>query len=342
MMLETREENPTMDNAARREYSNRISEVSRGFMKSQILMVANAGGVFALLEDPKSAEEVATGLSWSARGTRMLLDALLALEFVSKSDGRYRNLEIASACLVPGRPGYQGDIINHSLNIWQAWSGLGEAVASGKCAARTQGDRSEKDLRDFILGMKNIAVMSAQEMLEAVDLSPYKNLLDVGGGPGTYSMIFLNAHPEMRATLFDLPPTVAIAREQVGQAGLNDRFAFIEGDLYKDDFGSGYDLVLVSNIIHMMSPEATEDLFRKCHEALAPGGMLIVKDFICNNDRSGPPFGLIFALNMLVATEEGGTYTFDEIEQWCANAGFTMGRSVELTEQSHFWLAEKE
>jgi len=269
----------------------------------------------------------------------MLLGALLALDLVEKDGDRYWNAPVATACLVPGAPKDRTGIIRHAANGWDAWSRLSEAVVTGTGAPVEI--RNEAERRDFINGMNNIAKESARQVAAAIDLSPYRHVLDAGGGPGAYTIAFLQAHPQMCATIFDLPEVIPMARERVIHAGLQDRVRFLPGDLTVDAFGSGYDLVLVSNIIHSFSAEANRKLVRKCYEALEPGGLLIIKDFLVNNDRSGPPFSLIFALQMLVRTGVGDTYTIDEVKEWTDTAGFARGELVELTPQTRLWVAHK-
>jgi SAM-dependent methyltransferase len=189
--------------------------------------------------------------------------------------------------------------------------------------------------------MSDVAKFSARQLLDILDLSAYRHLLDLAGGPATYTMAFLEAYPDMRATLFDLPEVVEIAREQVEAAGLTDRVTFLPGDLTTDDYGSGYDLVLLSNIIHSFSPETNLEMVRKCHDALDSGGTLVIKDFLVDNDRSGPAFSLMFALNMLVNTRDGDTYTFAEVEEWTREAGFVDGEVHNMTPQTRMWVAKK-
>jgi SAM-dependent methyltransferase len=274
------------------------------------------------------------------RAARMLLDGLVALELVEKTDGRYRNGPTASACLVPGRPGYQGFYLRHMRGSMEPWLRLGEAVRHGGAAVERP-ERPPEQLRNFILAMSELGRLSAQQLADAVDLSPYRHVLDVGGGPGTYSIVFLERHPAMRATVLDRPPVIEIAKEQVAKAGLEGRFAYIPGDMLETDFGTGYDLVLVSNVIHMLGPEANRRLMRRAFDALEPGGRLIVKDFLLDDDRSGPAFSLIFALHMLVNTGEGDTYRTSEVAQWTRDAGFEDAGEVELTPRTKLWLARK-
>ena len=317
----------------------RLDALSSGFQRSQILFAALRGDVFSHLDQPRSAGDIAARTGWHPRGARMLLDGLLALELVEKENALYRNAAIASECLVSGAPYDQRHILKHKANNWAAWSRLDEVVRTGENPPH--GERNDEDLRAFILGMNDIAKESARGMIEALDLSPYRRMLDVGGGPATYTIAFVEANPELHGTVFDLPPVTAIGREQVAKAGLEDRIDFVAGDLTTDELGSGYDLVLVSNIIHSYNSETNQALVRKCYDALEPGGLLIIKDFLLDAGRTGPAFGLVFALHMFVNTEAGDTYEVDEVAHWAKAAGFSKGRLLDLTPQSRMWLATK-
>lgn len=324
-----------------RDWTGVISNIAGAFKKSHILFAAFNAGIFDLLETQRSASDVAGRIGWSERGTAMMLDGLLALDLVDKSNNQYKNRPHASACLTKTGEAYQGDILRHTINSLDAWAELGERARTGTCAPPDESSRDEEELRDFILGMENIARLSAPEVLEMVDLSQYKNVLDLAGGPATYSIAFLEACPDMRVTLFDMPPVIEIARERVVASGQEQRISYIAGDCMVDDLGAGYDLVFMSNIIHSFSGDENKRLVKRVYDALAPGGTILIKDFIVENDRSGPPFALIFALHMLVHTPEGGTYTFNEIREWTDAAGFGEGRPMSLTPQTRLWLAEK-
>ncbi len=323
-----------------REWTGTISNIANAYKKSRILFTALKAGVFELLESRRTAAEVAGENGWSERGAAMLLDGLVALDLIEKSDKHYKNKAHASACLTKNGSAYQGNILYHTINSWDDWAALDERVRTGTCAPK--GERREGDeLRDFILGMENIARLSAREVLQMLDLSNFRHMLDLAGGPATYSIAFLDAVPEMRATLFDMPAVIDIARERVALSGNAHRFSYLAGDCLNDDLGSGYDLVFMSNIIHSFSAEENKMLVKRVYDALAPGGAILIKDFIVENDRSGPAFSLIFALHMLVHTAEGGTYSYDEIQDWTDAAGFQNGRAMSLTPQTRLWLAEK-
>lgn len=322
------------------EFMRRLDAIAGGFQRAKVLFTALSGGVFFLLETPMRAEEAAQKLGWDPRGTRMLLNGLIALELVDKdAQGRYHNAPIAAECLIPGAPMDQTHILSHKANGWDAWSQLDELVRTGKPYPR--GSRGNEELRAFICGMKNIAAESAKAMVEAVDISAFRNMLDVGGGPGTYSHACLRKTPGMRATVFDLPEVIPITKEEAASAGLLDRMDFVEGDMTKDALGSGYDLVLLSNIIHSFGPEMNRLLVKKCFDALIPGGMLIVKDFLLDPDGKGPAFSLMFALHMFVHTEAGDTFSVDTVREWTRDAGFQEGKLLDLTPQTRMWLVTK-
>lgn len=324
-----------------REAVDRINNVVRGFMASNVLFTAVDGDVFTLLEEETTARRVASATGWDARATRMLLDGLVALGFITKAKDKYRNTPEASLTLVPGSAGYQGHIIKHMKHISRSWARLTEAVEKGTGVATDFQERPEEEMRAFILGMKDISRFSAKEMLGVLDLSQYRHMLDLGTGPGTYGITFLEAYPEMRATLFDRSEVIEIAREEVAKAGLEERVNYRAGDMTLTDLGFGYDLVLLSNIIHAFGPATNRRLIKKIREAMSPGGLLIIKDFLVDDDRTGPAFGLMFAINMLVGTGEGDTYTFSEVADWTEEAGFKKGKAMDLTPQTRLWLVEK-
>ncbi len=332
-----------MDNSPEtvRTHVDAVNALSTAFIRSQVLFTANALDLFSVLEHPSSADEVARQRELDPRGARMLLDGLVALELVTKTDGCYQNGPAASACLVPGKPAYQGHIVRHQSHGWGMWGRMPETIRTGRAVNTGVCERSPEELRAFILGMSDIGRQSAADMLGVLDLSPYRHMLDLGGGPGTYSIAFLNAHPQMRATLFDRPEVCDIAREQVDAAGLGARFEYRSGDFVSDPIGDGYDLILVSNIIHSLGAEKNQALMRACFDALEPDGLLIVKDFLVDPDRSGPAFSLLFALRMLLATGEGDTYTEEELSGWTRAAGFGPGRLLDLTPQTRLWLVRK-
>jgi SAM-dependent methyltransferase len=321
------------------EFIRRLDTLSGGFMRTQTLVTALRGGLFALLTTPHTADEVAALLGWDRRAARILLDGLLAMDLLVKESGAYRNAPIAEACLAPDAPYDQRHIILHRANAWDAWAKLGETMRTGRPAAEVYQSPEETDA--FIRGMHDISRLRAPELVRAFELGPRRSLLDVGGGPGAYAMAFLDAYPKLHATIFDRPEVIRIARDYAEKAGLLERMRFHSGDFTRDPLPAGYDAVLVSNVVHGNDPDANRALVRKCFDALEPGGVLLIKDFLVDTEHTGPSFSLFFALQMLVTTEGGDVYSADDAAAWTEEAGFLPGRLVDMTPQTRIWRAEK-
>jgi ubiquinone/menaquinone biosynthesis C-methylase UbiE len=162
----------------------------------------------------------------------------------------------------------------------------------------------------------------AQDISQKYNTAPYHRMLDVGGGSGAYTIAFLKQNPMLQAVIFDLAAVIPIARENVKQANLETRVSFVPGDFYVDELPRGCDLVLLSAIIHQNSPNQNLLLFQKIYRALDNNGVLLIRDFVMDSTRTKPLSGAMFALNMLVQTEGGDTYTFEEIEGSLKEAGF--------------------
>lgn len=300
------------------------------FASSRIILTANRYRVFDLLEDGgKSASQVSKAAKTDGRATELLLNSLVAIGLLKKKAGRYRNEGVASRYLVRGRPGYQGDIMDHYNTLWDNWSGLDRVLNTGK-PFRKSGDH-----KSFILGMNNIALQRAGDVVDAVDLRDIGSVLDLGGGPGTYAMAF--AGKNIPSTLFDAPETIKIARRLIKEAGLQKMISLKAGDFTKDDIGNGYDMIFISQIFHAYGPEACMALLRKCYASLNRGGRVVVQEFYLDETKTGPLQGAIFAINMLVNTPDGRTYSPKEISSWMRKAGFReiktklLGETVLLT-----------
>jgi predicted O-methyltransferase YrrM len=167
------------------------------------------------------------------------------------------------------------------------------------------------------------AVMVAEKLVSRLDLAGVKQVLDVGGGSGAYAIAFVKGHPDIVATVFDLPGVIRLTKQYIAESGMTDRISTVSGDYHEDDLGTGFDLVFLSAIIHSNSPDRNRALIEKGAKALNPGGRIIIQDFIVNEDRTGPLFGVLFALNMIVGTEAGDTYTESEVKTWLMQAGVT-------------------
>jgi predicted O-methyltransferase YrrM len=194
----------------------------------------------------------------------------------------------------------------------------------------------------FIAAMDSNAGGRASAVVSAVGASGIRRMLDIGGGSGAYSIAFAKANPELKAEILDLAAVVPIAQRHIDEAGVAGRVIARVGDLRADALGAGYDLVLISAICHMLGPDENRDMLAKSFAALAPGGRIVVQDFILNPDRTGPRMAALFALNMLVGTEHGDTYTEEEYSSWLRDAGFSGIHRVDLPGPSSLMLATRD
>jgi predicted O-methyltransferase YrrM len=297
---------------------------ARAFWEARILMTAAELDVFSLLADePKTAAQVCEELSSDRRGTETLLNALVALGLLVKQAGAFRT-----------RPGFEGALSSsssesalpmmlHMAQLWNSWGQLTEIVLKGKQNLSIEAMERDLDgIKAFIGAMHAIGRGTAPGVVARLDLSGHQNLIDIGGGSGVYTSAVLQAAPGMRATLFDRALVTEIARQKLTEEGLIDRVTLVSGDFYTDALPGGHDLALLSAIIHQNSLEQNVALYRKVFDALVPGGTVVIRDHVMSDDHTEPASGAFFAINMLVNTPGGSTYSFEEIGQGLEAAGF--------------------
>jgi predicted O-methyltransferase YrrM len=312
-----------------------LLDMGRQAYVSRIFLSAVELDLFDLLSKRSlSAEEVAKEKQCDLRAMRTLLNALSGLDFLQKEGNRYKTPPDLTRWLSSESEESILPMLRHGLSMWETWSRLTDVVRTGKPAVRAPiMERKDDAHRSFILGMHVIGRERALAFVAALDLTGVARLIDVGGASGTYVLAFLKAHPEMRATLFDLPQTITLARERLSREGVLDRVTLVPGDFYRDDLPGGHDLALLSAIIHQNSRQQNRDLFKKVHASLVYGGRVLIRDHVMDSTRTKPASGAVFAVNMLVGTEGGGTYTLDEIREDLESAGFSDVRL--LQEDTH-------
>ncbi len=303
---------------------NDINFLSRSFQQSRVFLTGFELGIFTVLgEEAKSSDQVADEIKADPRATNRLLNALCVTGAVKKKNRMFYNSNAAKQYLVAGKPEYQGGIM-HSVNLWDSWSNLTESVKTGNSVKiNPVTERDDKWFKPFIAAMHNRAFNEAPSLVEQIDLSGVKKVLDVGGGSGAYSMAFVKAGSDICSTVFDLPNVVVMTEKYVRNEGLEGKIDTIPGNYNSDELPSGYDLVFLSAIIHINSPEQNIELIKKSSRALNSGGRIVISDFIMDDDRIHPPFGAFFSLNMLVNTDSGDTYTESEVKGWLEQAGMT-------------------
>jgi SAM-dependent methyltransferase len=312
----------------------KILRQAQAFMESRILLTAAELNVFTILQKaPLTAQEAALKIGAEVKALVSLLDAIAAMGLLKKKEGTYFCEPSVAQLLADDSPVTVRPMVLHMASLWTRWSRL-TATVKGIPAPTKQLDftRNPEELQAFIGAMHSIGTPLAKQIVAAVDSGAAKSLLDVGGGSGTYAIAFLQASPEMKATLFDLPEVIEMARTRLTREGLLDRTTLVAGNYHQDDLPGGQDLVLLSAIIHSNNPEQNLALYRKIFRVLQPGGRLLIRDHVMDPDRVQPKDGAIFSINMLVGTLGGNTYTYEEIESGLSHAGFTKIRLLQQGE----------
>jgi SAM-dependent methyltransferase len=307
-----------------------IRELAMNFQSSRILLTAIELRVFGLLGDGGlTSAEVAGRAASHPRATDRLLNALCALRLLVKREGRFWNTPESRRYLDDGSPDFAAGL-GHTASMWHSWSGLTDAVREGKPAMRAPiNDRGDAWLKPFIAAMHYRAAQQAPGVAALIGLDGVRRVLDVGGGSGAFAMAFAARSPGVVAVVFDLPNVVPLTRDYIAAAGLTGRVTTAVGDYLADPLPQGFDLVFLSAVIHSNSPEQNAALLASCAAALNPGGRVAVVDWVMDDDRVTPPGGAFFALNMLVATDHGDTFTEREIRGWMKEAGLAPGPRLE-------------
>jgi len=302
-----------------------IVRLTTAFWDSQALLTASRLKLFdQLAQGPRSAEQVATTLGLDARMTELLMRVLAGLGLLEPRDGGFANSAAAAAFLVSSSPGYMGGAMRYSDQLYDTWGRLEQALRSGQPALPAQaylGDDPERT-RVFVHSMHGRAMGIARALVEVVDLSGRQRMLDVGGGPGTYSILLTQRHPGLRSEVLELPGVAAVAREIVAAAGAGERVSLRDGDYHTSDFGHGHDVVLMSGMFHRETPATCRALIEKARRSLEPGGLLVVSDVFTDAGGCSPPFATLFGLNMALTAPDGTVHADADVASWMRDAGF--------------------
>ena len=305
-----------------------LNEMVRAYMPSRVLLTALELDVFTATADGASTESVAKRIHADPRATEMLLNALVSLKLLEKKDGLYFDTPTSARFFRDGsRDNARGGLM-HTAHLWDRWSHLTECVRAGKPAGN--GTHENGWAKDFIAAMDRNAKERAGAVLKAVGTASIGRLLDLGGGSGAYSIAFARAVSGLKSEVMDLPEVVPLTQRYIREAELEERISVRAGDMLRDPLGENYDLIMISAICHMFSPEENRELLGRAYRALARGGQVVVQDFILEPSKTAPSFAALFSLNMLVGTRAGRSYSEPEYETWLREAGFKNVRRVRL------------
>jgi (2Fe-2S) ferredoxin/predicted O-methyltransferase YrrM len=308
---------------------DRLNEMIRGFMPSRCVLTALELDIFTAVGDGANAEQVGTRIHANARAAGILLGALVSLGLLAKTGDEYKNTPETARFFVQGSKDNQRNGLLHSANIWHRWSTLTEVMRRGTHIPIDAASTPEWTT-NFIAGMQRNSKDRAPLIVKALGTTGVRRILDLGGGSGSYSIAFAKASPEAQCEILDLPEVVPLTTEYVSKAGVAEQVSIRAGDMLHDDFGSGYDIVMLNAICHMFSEEQNLDIFRRARKALAPNGRLVVQDFILNPDKTGLQHAALFSVNMLVGTDAGASYSEVEYASWMKAAGFTEVNRIKL------------
>jgi O-methyltransferase domain/Dimerisation domain len=315
------------------EFSDLI-RLASGHVEARIVQAAVQLGIFdSIGSQSVDSHSVAAALGLDAKATELLLNALSALDLLQKRDDRYSLAPVAMKYLLKTSTQYLGAMVLFDAALWSCWEKFPEAIRSGQPVRPPnmyQDDPVETEI--FINAMDSLvkARGDAEVMANVVDWSPITELLDVGSGPATYPIALCQRFPKLYAAIFDLPGTLRITERYVREAGMGERMRLIAGDYRKDPIPGSYDLIFLSNIIHGEGLENNRSLVGKLVSNLKPGGQMVLKDHILDANRTTPPVAALFSLLMLLTTESGRCYSFDEIKLWMEQAGLSQVRQINL------------
>ncbi len=295
--------------------SKSIDEMAKGYQSAQVLYTAMDYDVFSLLEKPKTAKEVSEEIGTDFGLTNKFLDALAALQLLSKTDGKYINATLARTFLVKNKPFYQGNLVNLYANAYDAWPNLGQALREGGIPQKPDERKGVFD-RSFILSMAEASMHGTlhrvvKEVRDIPEFKRARKLLDLGGGHGLHAIAFAQSNPELEAIVFDLPPVVEVTGEFTSQYGMEERVTVMAGDFDSDDIGKGYDAIFVSHSGFYHTRETIHELLEKIYGALNEGGILISNHWMLDDGKSSVTFAL-WHLWLSILGHPHHIYTRDE------------------------------
>jgi len=301
-----------------------VMQLSTAYWGSQALLTANRLGVFdALTAGPTPLEALSESLGTHPRATRLLLRACCALGLLEEDRDGFRNSALADAFLVRGAPAYLGDALRYTDDLYAVWGRLEQALREGRPALEAErylGDDPERT-RHFVHAMHNRALGIGRALVEMVDLAGRTRMLDIGGGPGTYSALFVRRHQGLRSQVLELPEVAALARGILEQMGVADRVTLLPGSYHETAFPAGNDVVLISGVFHRESAATCRALVARAADSLVAGGMLVVSDVFTDAGGTGPVFPALFGLNMMLTAPDGGVHADADVEAWMRVSG---------------------
>lgn len=307
------------------------------YQRTEALKAAIELQVFtAIAEGNATAAEISARCSSSERGMRILCDFLCIMGFLTKDGNRYSLTQDSAVFLDKRSPAYLGGAIRFisSPELTAGFKDIAAAVRKGGTTQPGEGTVTPENpiWVEFARGMAPMMILTAQLTAEVVDPSADRKLkiLDIAAGHGLYGIAFAKKNDQAEVVALDWASVLEVAKENAAQAGVADRYSTIPGSAFDVDYGTGYDIVLLTNFLHHFDPATNETLLRKVHAALAEGGRAVTVEFVPDENRISPPDAAAFSMMMLCSTPSGDAYTFAELDRMCTNAGFARNEIHQL------------
>jgi 3-hydroxy-5-methyl-1-naphthoate 3-O-methyltransferase len=296
---------------------------------------------------PQTVAGVAAASRASERGLRILMNGLVGIGLLARAPGdAYTLTPESEAFLVSTKRSFQGGLFRHMTNqLMPGWMHIGEVVRTGKPAkAVNEEEFGAKFFEQFVealFPMNYHAASLLGDDLGLSDISTPYSVLDLAAGSGVWGIALAQKSAHISVTAVDWERVLPVTKRVAERAGVGTRFRYSAGDLATADFGHGHNAATLGHILHSEGEPRSRKLLKKVHDALAPGGTIAIAEFVCNDDRTGPPIALIFAINMLVNTDDGDTFTVPEIRSWLHDAGFEAVRTLDVHSHSPLILANR-
>ena len=327
--------------------AERVNELARNFWYSAILRAGIKLDVFSLLDSTSlSSQQVAQSIGASPRYTQAFLDSCVVLELLDKEGDKYLPSPLSSKFLVKGKQEYVGDHAVHHTNTWASWGRLDEVIREGKTLLPYETGYVDAPTywNDYMIGQHNRAASGqAHQLVKSLDLADKRKMLDLGGGAASYSIALCGANPELKAVVLDRQEPLMIAKPLVEKHNLGDQITLLEGDFLETRLGADYDVVLISGVVLIKSEKDSRELFKVAHDALLPGGLVIVQDYMRIDDSpQRRRLDTLEDLYVLVAFDPGaGDREGKEVASWLEDAGFRNPKLIPLPTQLTLVTAEK-
>jgi len=317
--------------------SEPLDRIGKDCEALHILFTAFDFDLFKLLEEPKTARQISGEIETNPYLTEKFLNALVALQLLSKRDNKYTNTKLASTFLVNSSPFYQGNLLRLSAKGSDNGSKMSSIL---KGETQKENDRRFEDVFNpsFILAMAEGSMRGSlhRTVKEVSNLSEFqraRKLLDFGGGHGLYAIAFSQINPNLEAVVFDLPHVTEVAKEFIAKYEMEERVAAMGGDFIGDGIGNGYDIIFVSDVFYRKK-DVLMSILKKIHDALNDNGSIILKHWLLNDDRTAPVVSVLFDLKLSLHGDRHYIYTEKEYIELLQEVGFSSVHTLNISSSS--------